>query len=285
MLTFERMMRAYEVPQPRWTFKLAPQLTGKAQQAYAALSIDESQDYEALKAAILRRYNINEETYRRQFRSAKLKKEETPRELATRLRDLAKKWGRDCKTLDELLDLIVKEQLLNCLPEDVRVWVRERKPKSSCEAGELAEDFLQARDTQENEGRTNAKKASPPGNCPRCGLVGHWASECPMQRQRRKDGNISNGGKTKNQERGIICKEKGDMAFKCPKTAGLYCDEDDNEPEQQAECTDVYRRGSVNSVAVEDIILDTGAARTLVREDLVPQDDIKDGMVTTVCSW
>ena len=48
--------------------------------------------------------------------------------------------------MNELLDLIVKEQLLNCLPEDVRVWVRKRKPKSSCEAGELAEDFLQARD-------------------------------------------------------------------------------------------------------------------------------------------
>ena len=46
------------------------------------------------------------------------------------------------------------------------------------------------------------------------------------------------------------------MAFKCPKTAGLYCHEDDNEPEQQAECTDVYRRGSVNDVAVEDIILE-----------------------------
>ena len=31
-------MEAHEVHKDRWSFKLAPQLTGKAQQAYAALS-------------------------------------------------------------------------------------------------------------------------------------------------------------------------------------------------------------------------------------------------------
>ena len=34
--TFERMMAAYEVPENRWPYKLAPMLTGKARQAYAA---------------------------------------------------------------------------------------------------------------------------------------------------------------------------------------------------------------------------------------------------------
>ena len=55
-----------------------PQLTGKAQQAYAALSADEVKSYGTVKTAIIRRYNINDETYRRQFRAAKLRKEETP---------------------------------------------------------------------------------------------------------------------------------------------------------------------------------------------------------------
>ena len=180
LLTFERMMQAYEIDRARWTFNLAPQLTGKAQQAYAALSADEATDYDALRTAILKRYNINEETYRRQFRSAELRKGETPRELVTRLTDLARKWSKDCSTFDELLDLMVKEQLVNCLPEGARVWVRERKAKTSAEAGELAEDFLQARAT-ENEGRpkTSKTKRSPPGNCPRCGQPGHWASDCP----------------------------------------------------------------------------------------------------------
>jgi len=42
LTTFERMMRVYGVKEERWAFKLAPQLTGKAQQAYAALNVEDS---------------------------------------------------------------------------------------------------------------------------------------------------------------------------------------------------------------------------------------------------
>ena len=39
------MMGAYEVEKSRWAFMLAPQLTEKAQQAYATLSADDAGDY------------------------------------------------------------------------------------------------------------------------------------------------------------------------------------------------------------------------------------------------
>ena len=42
LTTFERMMTAYSVDPVRWAFKLAPQLTGRAQQAYAALPVSEA---------------------------------------------------------------------------------------------------------------------------------------------------------------------------------------------------------------------------------------------------
>ena len=60
LTTFERMMRVYGVKEDRWAFKLAPQLTGRAQQAYAALNVDDAAQYKQVKAAILRRYDINE---------------------------------------------------------------------------------------------------------------------------------------------------------------------------------------------------------------------------------
>ena len=53
LTTFERIMVAYEVPKERWTFKLAPQLVGKAQQA---MSPDEAQDYDQLKEYKLLKY-------------------------------------------------------------------------------------------------------------------------------------------------------------------------------------------------------------------------------------
>ena len=42
LTTFERMMTAFEVQKERWVFKLAPYLTGKAQQAYAAMAAEDA---------------------------------------------------------------------------------------------------------------------------------------------------------------------------------------------------------------------------------------------------
>ena len=59
LTTFERMMQVYHVDEERWAFKLAPQLTGRAQRAYAAMRAEDSADYRLVKTAILHRYNIN----------------------------------------------------------------------------------------------------------------------------------------------------------------------------------------------------------------------------------
>ena len=144
LTTFERMMAAYNIDNSKWAYKLAPQLTGKAQQAYAALDPTEAQSYVSVKAAILRRYNINEETYRKRFRTLKLKQGQTPTEIATRPTDLAGKWLKNCHSANEVRDAVVKEQLMTTLPEDVRIWVTERKPKTTTEAAQLAEDYIQA---------------------------------------------------------------------------------------------------------------------------------------------
>ena len=64
---FERIMTAYEVKKECWAFKLAANLVGRAQQAYAALSSVDAASYEKLKAAILQRYDITEESYKQRF--------------------------------------------------------------------------------------------------------------------------------------------------------------------------------------------------------------------------
>ena len=241
-----------------------------------------SSNYASLKEAILRRYNISEETYRRQFRATTLKKGETPRELVTRLTDLARKWSKDCSTTEELLDLVVREQFLNSLPEDARTWVRERKAKSSVEAGELAEDFFQAH-TTEGHSKTPRERKLPPRNFPRCGLPGHWASDCPKNTTRR-DNKPAERAKRQQEVQCFNCKEKGHLSYKCPKTTGLYCDEGDNLPKPAFQEAEIYRSGRVNGITVDDIVLDTGAARTLVWEDLVPPEVIREGEVKIRCA-
>ena len=162
----------------RWSFKLAPQLTGKAQQASAALPPDDVKSCEAMKVAIFRRYYIKEETYRKRFRKLRLKEGESPQELMTRLQDLATRWTKDSASRDELLDLIVREQFLSVLPEDVRVSVIERQLKNGEEASWFAENYLQTCSTL-----ITLKEAKiPTTKCPRCGRHGHWACDCPRLR-------------------------------------------------------------------------------------------------------
>ncbi len=42
-------------------------------------------------------------------------------------------------------EVVECEQLLNSMTEEVRVWVAERKPKTCAKAGELTDDYVQAR--------------------------------------------------------------------------------------------------------------------------------------------
>ena len=97
MMTFERSMVAHEIGRTKWPV-LAPQLTGKAQQAYAALSSEDSKNFVKVKEAIFKHYDINEETYCQRFRSAKAKEGESPSEVVTRLSDMAAKWLKEHDT-------------------------------------------------------------------------------------------------------------------------------------------------------------------------------------------
>lgn len=98
------------------------------------------------KKAILDKFEINAETYRRRFRANTLKQGETPKELQARLKDLYDKWitPKD-KTKEEIGEMIVLEQFLRVINPEIRTWICEHNPTSSRQAAELAETFIAAR--------------------------------------------------------------------------------------------------------------------------------------------
>ena len=95
MTTFERSMEAHEIEHGKWPVLLGPQLTGKAQQAYAALSSKDSKFFTKVKEVTFKQYDINQETYHQRFRAVKPKEGESPTEIVTRLTDMAPKWLKE----------------------------------------------------------------------------------------------------------------------------------------------------------------------------------------------
>ena len=154
--------------------------------AFAALSITKVGEYEAIKDAILIRYNINEEAYRNRFRTEKRKDGETNREFSVRLMDLLQKWTKGKTSVDEIQQVIGMEQFLNSLPLEKRLWLVERKPGSCIAAGELVDEFEQTRRSVAegklpgSEYPTSVKKAV---QCAYCDKSGHVEEDCRRKKE------------------------------------------------------------------------------------------------------
>jgi hypothetical protein len=97
---------------------LALLLTGKAQASYACMDVEKIGE---LKGAILRRYDINEETYRQRFRSYRKQAEESYGELAIRLKEYFNKWVQPKAKTKEVSEVMVLEQLLDGMPPESKV--------------------------------------------------------------------------------------------------------------------------------------------------------------------
>lgn len=66
-----------------------------------------------------------------------MNKDEMVSELNVCLTDLFLKWTKGCKTVEQLGDFMILEQLVNALQTKVRVRVMERKSKTSAKAAKL----------------------------------------------------------------------------------------------------------------------------------------------------
>ncbi|KAL4007477.1 hypothetical protein ACER0C_001329 [Sarotherodon galilaeus] len=146
LTTFERMAQVCRWPREEWAVRLVPLLTGKARSAYVHMDIADSEVYDKVKDAILAKYEITADTYRRRFRALDIHPGETPRELYVRLKDTFYKWAKPEKsTVKDISELMILEQFLRMVHPDLEVWIRERAPKSAEEASQLAEIFISAR--------------------------------------------------------------------------------------------------------------------------------------------
>ncbi|XP_034062115.1 uncharacterized protein LOC117539871 [Gymnodraco acuticeps] len=185
-------------------------LTGRAQEAYSAICGENTLDYDRVKSAVLKSYELVPEAYRQRFRSGVKGDKQTHVEF---IRDLTSHFQRWCAaakvaSFDGLCELIVLEQFKNILPQRVATYVNEQKPPTAFRAAELADDFVLTHkgsfaekysrgDWKRGEDNGDARAKFSPGSsrrfagtgrpegakvdqCHYCKGGGHWKEQCPL---------------------------------------------------------------------------------------------------------
>ena len=130
--------------------------------------------------------------------------------------------AKETKTRDEVVDAVVKEQFMEVLPEEAKVWVKEHKPDTSEKAGSLAEDYRQARKKELWQPMRSTKQ------CSICGRQGTPRRDCYYRKEDKSDGkkNDSQNEENKSGEGSTPfcskCKKKGHTTTQCRKKA-FFC--------------------------------------------------------------
>ena len=209
---------------------------------------------------------MNEETHRLRFRQDRRKGEESHREWADRLCDHFEKWTKESGDVP-LKQVMLLEQFIMSVPEELAVWIEEKKPASLRQAAELADMYTLARKGDEKQAarkpRTGSQAAEKPTTatptgperrfqsaprkeirCYHCNGVGHIMSQCPQRR-----GPAAN-------PRGLLGKSCEEVAWNMDSHKYL-------------------RRGTLDGRTVQ-MLIDTGCDRTMVASDVVDQSKVDD---------
>ncbi|XP_032067494.1 zinc finger protein 449-like isoform X3 [Thamnophis elegans] len=143
LASFEQVAKACRWPRDQWAAHLLPALSGEAEEAFRGLETRDQENYEKVKAAILRGEALRTERQRQHFRQFCCQVVEDPRRIHSQLQDLCRQWLKpERRTKEQILELLILEQFLASLPPELRSWIQARRPESCSQAVALVEDFL-----------------------------------------------------------------------------------------------------------------------------------------------
>ncbi|XP_078581557.1 uncharacterized protein LOC144864980 [Branchiostoma floridae x Branchiostoma japonicum] len=238
---FERFATSNGWKETTWASTLSALLNGTALQVYSRLSDYEARDYNKVKEALMKRYNLTEDGFRAKFRHNQPEKGESPEQFLVRLTKYLDRWvdlSKTTRDYESLRDLFVREQFMEACPRDLATHLRERAPQSMTEMAEMAQHFLEAHkrelatrvDTVEFKNQRDVRFVK---RCYTCNSAEHLARSCPHAKQESSP----------------------------PPRTSLYGGE--GAEVMKFECT-----GQVEGKPVT-MLLDTGSTQTLVHETLV----------------
>ncbi|KAJ8021034.1 hypothetical protein HOLleu_40788 [Holothuria leucospilota] len=140
---FEKLGEQLKWPRDKWSILIQSNFTGKAQEVYSALSIEDSMDYDKVKKAILQAYELVPEAYRRKFRKYRKADTQTYVEFAYQKDRHFDRWcaSKKVSTFDALRQLLLVEEFKRCVNDDIKTHLEENKADKLKEVANLANQY------------------------------------------------------------------------------------------------------------------------------------------------
>ena len=141
---FEKVADSLNWPKESWVLLLQSVLVGKAQEIYGSLSVEQSSNYEHVKEAILKAYELVPEAYRQKFRNYLKYDSKTHVEFAREKENLFNRWchskeiGQDFKKLKQM---VLLEEFKDKVRPDIRSHLDEQKVEELEKAAIMADDY------------------------------------------------------------------------------------------------------------------------------------------------
>ena len=215
---FEKYAVANKWDRSIWAAYLSALLKGRALEVYDRLSVADANDYEKLKDALLKNFDMTERGFRKKFRNDRPERSETFIQFGSRLRSFLDKWINMAKivnTFEAICDFMARDQFLESCSRELYVHLKPKTFKNLDEMAKEADLFAEARGgvhTCTNKGQRDNRGAAQNHSKPdvnkgggkqeiKCGICGkgHLTIKCyknpnRMQANSAEVGNEAKGG-------------------------------------------------------------------------------------------
>ena len=164
---FEKVADSLNWPKESWVLLLQSVLVGKAQEIYGSLSVEQSSNYEHVKEAILKAYELVPEAYRQKFRNYLKFDSKTHVEFAREKENLFNRWchskeiGQDFKKLKQM---VLLEEFKDKVRPDIRSHLDEQKVEELEKAAIMADDYALTHKMSSKSGDPQQKRYHGSGN-------------------------------------------------------------------------------------------------------------------------
>ena len=199
---FEKYATANKWDKNVWAAYLSALLKGRALDVYDRLSTEDAANYDKLKDALLKNFDMTERGFRKKFRYSRPERSETFIQFSSRLCSYLNKWltmAKVEKSFEAVCDFMARDQFLEACSRELFVHLKPKAFENLDAMAKEADLFAEARGgvfscvnkgQRDNKGAAQSKPESKPSGKPeiKCGICGkgHLTIRCYKNPDRKQ---------------------------------------------------------------------------------------------------